>query len=122
MTHGFPIERSPGVAPGRSSASAYGGLVWTVATSLDKDLDLKGQVAVSFDKIERVLARFGTDKRFLLSVSVYLSDLSNKAEFDIAWREWVGDNPDHWPQRACLGAVLSAGTLVEIAVVAARPG
>ncbi|WP_234706424.1 RidA family protein [Sinorhizobium meliloti] len=68
MTVEFPIERAPGVAPGRSSASSYGGLVWTVATALDKTLDLKGQIAASFEKIERMLAQFGTDKRYLLSV------------------------------------------------------
>ncbi|WP_234936539.1 (2Fe-2S)-binding protein (plasmid) [Sinorhizobium medicae] len=74
MTVEFPIERAPGVAPGRSSASSYGGLVWTVATALDKNLDLKGQIAASFEKIERMLAQFGTDKRYLLSVNVFLSD------------------------------------------------
>lgn len=121
MANEFPIQRVPGAAPGRSSASSYGGIVWTVATSLDKTLDLKGQMAASFDKIERMLAEFGTDKRYLLSVSVFLSDLEDKDEFDRAWKLWVGDNPDHWPQRACIGAVLSPGTLVEIAVVAASP-
>lgn len=121
MTVEFPIERAPGVAPGRSSASSYGGLVWTVATALDKTLDLKGQIGASFEKIERILAQFGTDKRYLLSVNVFLSDLDGKADFDVAWRNWVGDNPDHWPQRACMGTVLSPGTLVEIAVVAAKP-
>ncbi|WP_234825977.1 Rid family hydrolase [Sinorhizobium meliloti] len=88
MTVEFPIERAPGVAPGRSSASSYGGLVWTVATALDKTLDFKGQIAASFEKIERVLAQFGTDKRYLLSVNVFLSDLGSKAEFDVAWRQW----------------------------------
>lgn len=121
MAIDFAIERAPGVAPGRSSASSYGGLVWTVATALDKTLDLKGQIAASLDKIERMLTQFGTDKRYLLSVNVFLSDLEDKGEFDIVWKEWVGDNPDHWPQRACMGAILSHGTLVEIAVVAARP-
>lgn len=121
MTVEFPIDRAPGVAPGRSSASCYGGLVWTVATALDKTLDLKGQIAASVEKIERMLAQFGTDKRYLLSVNIFLSDLESKADFDVAWRQWVGDNPDHWPQRACMGADLSPGTLVEIAVVAAKP-
>lgn len=121
MTNATPIERAPGVAAGRSSASSFGGLVWTVATALDKTLDLQGQVSASFDKIERMLALFGTDKRYLLSVNVFLSKLEDKEEFDGAWKEWVGDNPDHWPQRACMGVVLSPGTLIEIAVVAARP-
>ena len=38
---------------------------------------------------------------------------------DREWRSWLGDNPDHWPQRACIAVGLPPGTLVEIAVVAA---
>ncbi|MER9338715.1 Rid family hydrolase [Mesorhizobium sp. M0293] len=121
MNSSFPIERTPGVAPGRSSGSAFGNLVWAVATSDDKTLDLKGQIEASFSKIEGVLALFRTDKRYLISVNVLLADLEQKIEFDVEWRAWVGDDPDHWPQRCCFQALLSAGTLVEITVVAARP-
>ncbi|MDK1378157.1 MULTISPECIES: Rid family hydrolase [unclassified Sinorhizobium] len=117
----FPIERASGVAPGRSSGSAYGNLVWAVATSDDKQLELRGQIAAAFAKIDRLLAELKTDKRYLLSANVLLSDLKHKKAFDSAWKEWIGDNPHHWPQRACVGAILSPGTLVEIAVVAARP-
>ncbi|ULJ74335.1 Rid family hydrolase [Rhizobium gallicum] len=117
----FPIERAPGVAPGRSSGSASGHLAWAVATSDDKQLNLQGQIAVVFAKIDRLLAELKTDKRYLLSANVLLSDLEHKNAFDLAWKEWVGDNPHHWPQRVCVGATLSPGTLVEIAVVAARP-
>ncbi|MCC8965352.1 hypothetical protein H8A95_24305 [Bradyrhizobium sp. Pear76] len=121
MSSGFPIDRAPGVAPGRSSGSAYGNLIWAVATSDDKTLDLDGQIAAAFAKIERVLGHFNTDKRYLVSANIFLSNLDNKKEFDVAWKGWVGDNPEHWPQRACIGATLSPGTLVEISVVAARP-
>ncbi|NRP70913.1 hypothetical protein ILFOPFJJ_01795 [Ensifer psoraleae] len=121
MNGSFPVMRAPGVAPGRSSGSAFGNLVWAVATSDDKTLSLKGQIEASFRKIERVLAHFETDKRCLISVNVLLADVEQKKEFDVNWREWVGDDPDHWPQRCCVQAILSAGTLVEISVVAARP-
>ena len=121
MNDRFPIQRSSGVAPGRSSGSAFGGLAWAVATSDDKQLDLKGQIAATFAKIERVLADLNTDKRYLLSANILLADLNDKKVFDAQWRAWVGDDMDHWPQRACTGATLSPGTLVEMTVVAARP-
>jgi enamine deaminase RidA (YjgF/YER057c/UK114 family) len=120
MTSDMPIDRSPGVAPGRSSGSATEALVWAVATSEDKSLDLRGQARRSFAKLDRVLSDLGTDKRYLLSATVFLADLEDKQVFDDAWREWIGLDPAHWPQRACVGVSLSAGTLVEISVVAAR--
>ncbi|MDA9489626.1 Rid family hydrolase [Bradyrhizobium sp. CCBAU 11361] len=120
MNTASPIERAGGVAAGRNSGSAFGNLVWAVATSDDKTLDLKGQISASFAKLERILARLKTDKRYLLSVNVLLSNLDDKQEFDIEWKNWVGENPNHWPQRACVGATLSSGTLIEISVVAAK--
>ena len=56
----------------------------------------------------------------LLSATVYLTDIANKAQMDAEWCEWIGDSAN-WPQRACVQAELAPGTLVEITVVAARP-
>jgi enamine deaminase RidA (YjgF/YER057c/UK114 family) len=121
MMTDFPIQRSPGVADGRSSGSGFGPLVWAVATSDDKTLDFQDQALRCFSKIDRVLGELGTEKRFLLSVTVYLSSIGNKDLLDQSWNAWVGSNPQHWPQRACIEAVLSRGTLIEISVIAARP-
>jgi enamine deaminase RidA (YjgF/YER057c/UK114 family) len=121
MNDPWPIERSQGVADGRSSGSACGPLAWAVATSDDKTPDFDRQIARCFEKIDRVLADLKTDRRYLLSVGVYLADLDDKAAFDKAWLKWVGADPRHWPQRSCVGATLSRGTLVEITVMAARP-
>jgi enamine deaminase RidA (YjgF/YER057c/UK114 family) len=57
----------------------------------------------------------------LLSATVYLADLREKPVFDPEWLAWVGSDPHHWPQRACVQAALAGGALVEIAVVAAKP-
>ena len=56
----------------------------------------------------------------LLSATVYLTDIANKAQMDAEWCEWIGGSAN-WPQRACVQAELAPGTLVEITVVAARP-
>lgn len=116
----WKISRSPGVAPGRSSGSAYGPLVWLVASAADKAGDLTAQVNESLAKVERVLAELGTNKGHILSTTVFLADYGSKPQFDRIWLEWIGNNPQAWPQRACVGASLSPGTLVEITVVAAR--
>jgi enamine deaminase RidA (YjgF/YER057c/UK114 family) len=115
------ISRSPGVAAGRSSGSAFGPLAWIVASAEDKTSDLVMQTRATFMKIDRILQEFGTARPHLLSVTVYLADLGQKSAFDALWREWVGGDPSGWPQRACIGATLSPGTLVEIAVTAGRP-
>lgn len=32
--------------------------------------------------------------------------------------EWIGDDPQHWPQRACVEAPLNKYTMVEFVVIA----
>ena len=63
----------------------------------------------------------GTDKSALVNSTVYIAKMQLKEEMDKAWREWIGDDPGNWPQRACIEAQLYRHTLVEIAVIAACP-
>ena len=39
---------------------------------------------------------------------------------DSVWNTWIGNNPENWPQRACLGVNLEGNYLIEITVVALR--
>jgi enamine deaminase RidA (YjgF/YER057c/UK114 family) len=121
MSEDWPITRVAGSARGRSSGTGFASLAWAVATSDDTSLNLAEQARRSFAKIDRVLGELGTDKRYLLSVTVYLTDLREKPAFDREWLAWVGDDARYWPQRACVQAALAGGALVEIAVVAAKP-
>ncbi|QOZ33245.1 Rid family hydrolase [Bradyrhizobium sp. CCBAU 53421] len=121
MDGNISIQRVAGVAPGRSSGSAFGNLAWAVATSDDKSLGLREQTVAAFAKIERTLAALETNKKYLLSATIILADLNDKEGFDLEWKKWVGADSQHWPQRSCTGGTLSSGTLVEIMVVAARP-
>ncbi len=113
------IQRFAGDARGRSRAVAYRELVFTVATAPDTAAGIGGQTEQTLLGIERNLAEAGTDKTRLLSATVYVTDIANKAGMDAAWNAWIG--PDDWPQRACVQVVLAGNTLVEITVVAARP-
>ena len=112
------IERWPGDARGRSRASAWRDLVFTVETA--PGLTVAEQTRASLARISANLVEAGSDRTQLLSATVYLTDIANKAQMDAEWYEWIGD-PAKWPQRPCVQADLAPGTLVEIIVVAGRP-
>ena len=111
------IERWPGDARGRSRATAWRDLVFTVATA--PGASVAEQTHASLERISKNLAEAGADNTRLLSATVYLTDITHKAEMDAEWCEWIG-GPESWPQRACVQATLAPGTLVEITVIAAR--
>ena len=119
-TEGPAIARVPGSARGRSQASAWGDLVWAVATGPDKSGSVYDQTKDALGVIDDCLAKSGTDKSRLVSATVYVADIATKGEMDRAWCEWIGDDPATWPQRACIGVQLAPGDLVEIVVTAAR--
>ena len=114
------IERWAGSAVGRSQAVARADLVWTVANARPTTEGFAAQVAETFSLLEQNLERAGSSRRGMLSVQVLLTDIGNRDEFDRLWRLWIGDDPEAWPQRACYGAALAPGLLVELIVTAAR--
>ncbi len=113
------IERWPSTAPGRSRTVAYGGLVWTVANATDTSAGFATQVAQSLAMLESHLTEAGSARSHLLSLQVILTEIANRDAFDQQWREWIGPDPAHWPQRVCFQAALAPGLLVELVGVAA---
>ena len=114
------IERKRGIYQGRNKSSAYNDLVWTVAISSDTSQDIEGQTKLTLEAIQSNLVEMGSDKSRIVSAQVFLSNMKDKPPMDKVWCEWIGGNPDNWPQRACVGVTLEGDALVEIAVVAAR--
>ena len=115
------IERIRGTqAAGRNQASAYRDLVWVVACAADERLDLAAQTRQALQTLEANLHELGSDKTRMLSAQVYIANIDDKPVMDEVWCEWIGDNPDHWPQRACLGVDLGGHWLIEITVTALR--
>src|SRR5579864_199564 len=110
------IRRLPGTAPGRSRAVSCDGLVWTVATASEKSASMHAQTVSALQALDRNLAAAGTDKQRILSATVYIADMSRKAEMNEAWLAWV--DPAQAPQRACIGVALEGADLVEIVVCA----
>jgi enamine deaminase RidA (YjgF/YER057c/UK114 family) len=111
-----PITRFPGSVAGRSSVVVHDGLVFTVATADTYDLDMPKQAAEALANLDAQLALAGTDKSRLLSCVVYITDMALKPQMNAIWDGWVDmANP---PQRACIGAALEDGDLIEIVAVA----
>jgi enamine deaminase RidA (YjgF/YER057c/UK114 family) len=114
------IERKSGIYNGRNKSSAYKDLVWTVATSSDTSLDIKGQTKLTLDTIQNNLAELGSDKTRIVSAQVYIADMKSKSSMDTVWCEWFGEDYQDWPQRACLGVDLEGDVLIEVTVTAVR--
>jgi len=117
------IARGPTPAPGsgRSSWVAFGGLVWTVGFPAGKTPE--DSVAVQTEKtlanLDERLKQAGTDKSRIVEATVYLKDMATKDEMDAVWRAWVPEGCG--PSRACVGADLAPGDLVEMKITAALP-
>ena len=114
------IERKRGIYQGRNKSSAYKDLVWTVATSSDTTLGIVEQTELTLLTIEDNLRELGSDKTRIVSAQVYIANMKDKPLMDEVWCEWMGDNSDHWPQRACLGVDLEGDVLIEVTVTAVR--
>ena len=103
------IDRWKGSAKGRNKAVRHGGIVYTVATAGAAGADIKAQTRGTLEIIENSLNEAGSDKTRMLSAQIFLADMSQKEGMDEVWNEWIGDDWNTWPQRACVGAPLAGG-------------
>ena len=115
------ISRVRGKYQGRNAGTKYNGFAWAVATDQSNSPDIYTQTQKSLAEIDRVLGELGTDRTRLINVTVYVSNMQLKDEMEKAWLEWIGDDPAHWPQPACVEAPLYRYTMVEFVVIAACP-
>jgi enamine deaminase RidA (YjgF/YER057c/UK114 family) len=80
---------------------------------------MKQQTEQVLAKIDKLLARCGTNKSKLLAATVYISDMAQKPAMHEAWMAWI--DRKNLPTRACVAVELgSPTTLVEIVVTAAK--
>ena len=107
----------------RFSEIAIAGQLVHLAGQLAEDtsLDILGQTQQTLNIIDRFLADAGTDKRHILSVTIYLKDIERDyAAFNQVWDAWVAEI-DALP-RTCVEAKLyHPDVLVEMTVTAIRP-
>jgi len=104
--------------PRWSDATVFNGIAHFVEVPADTEQDLTSQIVQIFKQTEATLAEIGTNKSHLLSVTIYLTHISNVAIFNQLWEAWLPKNCA--PSRACIKVeLLDPNMLIEIAFVAA---
>jgi enamine deaminase RidA (YjgF/YER057c/UK114 family) len=96
----------------------YGTVYLAGQIAEDTDQDITGQTREVLGHIDRLLEEANSDKASLLSVQIFLSDMSNFARMNAVWDTWVAEG--NAPPRATVEAKLAnPACLVEVLVVAA---
>ena len=76
--------------PNMHRVVVHNGLVFVGGTVADDmSAGLEGQTEQILAKFDEYLRTAGTDKTRLLSATIFLTDLSRKAEMDAAWKRWL---------------------------------
>jgi enamine deaminase RidA (YjgF/YER057c/UK114 family) len=103
-----------------SGAVEHGNTVYLAGlTAPDTSQDIKGQTKQVLDRIDGLLAKAGTSKSRLLSATIWVTDIKNRAAMNEVWTAWA--DPQNLPARACVEANLAdPKLLVEIMVIAAK--
>jgi enamine deaminase RidA (YjgF/YER057c/UK114 family) len=105
--------------PRMSQAVVHGDTVYLAGIVADDfDSDAKTQTTQILDKIDRLLASAASDKRKILSATVWLADIRDYEAMNSIWDAWVPAGEA--PARACVEARLAQPKIrVEIRVTAA---
>jgi enamine deaminase RidA (YjgF/YER057c/UK114 family) len=111
------VRIDPGVR--FASASVHGGLVFLAGhVAHNADAGVRQQTADVLAAIDATLAKAGTDKSKLLTVQIWLSDISHFDEMNAAWDAWV--DKANMPARATVEAKLASPAYkIEIGGIAA---
>ena len=119
MSDASRVERLH-VGPRLSEVAIYNGTVYLAGQIAENTkADAFAQTQEVLGHVERLLGEASSDKRHILSATVYLSSLKNYADMNRAWDAWV--EPGATPPRATIEAKLVRSEyLVEIQVVAAQ--
>lgn len=87
-------------------------------TADDRSQDTRGQTQQILEKADAFLAKVGSDRSLLLSATIWLRDIEDFDEMNIAWIGWVDKNEP--PARATVQALMGLpDILVEIQFTAA---
>ena len=117
----FGISEPAGDVPLVSLATMYGNIVYLCGITADpaKPGDVRDQTRQVLDRIDRLLARAGTNKSRLLTAQVWLTDMSLFADHNSVWNAWV--DPKNPPVRMCVLSpqLWRSGLQVEIMATAA---
>lgn len=102
-----------------SEAAIAGGTVYLAGQVPENqpDADIEGQTTEVLGHIDRLLAEAGSSRQHLLSVQIYLKDITDIGRMNAVWDAWVV--PGHTPPRATVQAALADPRWrIEVVVVA----
>jgi enamine deaminase RidA (YjgF/YER057c/UK114 family) len=114
------IERT-GLAARWCDAAAFNGIVFLAGhvAETTQGASLAEQTAEVLALLEDTLAQAGSGKERLLSVQIFLADITKISEMNKVWDGWVA--PGQAPARATVQAALAQpGYAIEITAVAAK--
>lgn len=111
------ITRVPGAVSTRSKLVRVNGFVFFNVVPSTRDPDTFLQMIDALQVVDDRLNECKLDKSKVISITVFIADIAQKDKMNRAWEEWVDQAAP--PIRACIGASLDGGDLVELSVVAA---
>jgi enamine deaminase RidA (YjgF/YER057c/UK114 family) len=84
----------------------------------DSDAGIKEQTRTMLEKVDELLKQAGSDRKHILSATIYIKEMKCFSEMNEVWDVWVIE--EYSPARACVEASLARPELlVEISVIAA---
>ncbi len=85
----------------------------------DADQGIRDQTESMLEKVDMLLAKAGSDRKHILSATIYIKDMKYFSEMNEVWDNWVPEG--FAPARACVAASMARDALlVEISVIAAE--
>lgn len=101
------IEKNPRLS---KALVANGFAFLSGLTARDRSGDIKQQTADILEQIDGYLAAVNTDRSKLVSVNIWLKDISQFKDMNEVWEAWV--DPETVPSRATVQAELAHGDLL----------
>jgi enamine deaminase RidA (YjgF/YER057c/UK114 family) len=107
--------------PRYSKAVVHGGTVYLAGLIAENwDGDVSAQANEIFAQIDQLLAKAGTDRSRVLSMTCWLKDFADYAAFNAAYDAWI--DPRNLPARATVRAdLLDPRLRIEIMTIASMP-
>lgn len=83
----------------------------------DAEQGIKEQTETMLEKVDLLLEQAGSDRKHILSATIYIKDMQHFSEMNDVWDNWIPEG--HAPARACVQASMAReALLVEISVIA----
>ncbi len=93
--------------PRMSQVVRYGDLIHTAGlVATDTNQDVRGQTTQILNIIDSYIIKMGSSKDKILSATIWLSNMDDYEQMNLAWDEWVSSTAP--PVRACVEARLAS--------------